>query len=652
MKQINLILLSAFICWILPVSSFGQETTSAFEYFSVQNGMISNNVYTIKKDAQGYIWVGTSAGISRFDGKNFIHFNSQNTTDFFEDNHVREIIQNNNTLYLVSRTKGVIQLNTQSFTFDRIIHEGVSSLDFAGDTTLILFSSNKLLLKTPEHQTTRFFSTKSRGVATLYKNKIYICFLGSMPQLLNAKTLDTEKKMTSDQLIMEGRFIKSKYNGLVYHSGRKIFQLIEENWEPIEIINDVGKYITHYSEDDYGAALFIVNHRLPYHMNNNQIETIHLNQEGNTELRAIYSIGKRKSFIATNQGMIQLKIVPKISQQLFDNLVIDNEFIRVRRAILETDSNSLLLTGYPGITLYNDSLKSFPFSEPLSIYDALLIEDKLIFATDGTGLWQSDVSGENLMRIDIPEISDDCWLFCLYEMDSNQIIIGGQDILLVWNTSTNKTQPIIRDKTLTTYSIIKHPKKPYYLAGTDKGLIFFNQGIKEYKSVLIPWQLEVKDLLFDTLSNSLWLATMNGVFQLDSDNYKLKRHYIQPTELTHPIVTALIQDDQRRVWASTYSGITVYGEAIYLLNQRNGINNVEFNYKSARKLKNGNLVFGGLTNYEVFNPHLLKSEHFDNDFIISGYELLSDKNKSNFKVITSQKSIQLGFYPDKEDLKI
>jgi signal transduction histidine kinase len=651
-KQIGLIFLGILIGWILPISLHGQETSSTFEYFNVQNGMISNSVYAIEKDVKGYIWIGTSAGISRFDGKNFIHFNNGNTAGFFEDNEVRDIIHKNNTLYLVSRSSGVIELNPTLLTFKRIIYKGVSSLDFAGDTTLILFSNNELVIKTSKAKKTRLFSSKSRGVACLYKNKVYVCFLGDVPQQLNSESLSIEKQPNSAPLIMDGRFVKSNSYGLVYHSGETVFRLVSGEWELIENINKSGKSITYFAEDHKGVAMFIVNNRVPYLHINGEVVAIHFNQSRNAELRTIYSVDELTAFVGTNQGMAHLMVLPKIVSQLSDNDVFNNEYIRVRRAILENDDNSILFTGYPTVLSYKDSFHALPLSEQLSIYDVLLRKNKLIFATDGKGLWQSEVSGENLTRINVPELAGDCWLYCLHKMDTDRIIIGGQGILIIWNSSTNEVQQILQDKSFTIYTIVKHPKRPYHVLATNKGLVFFYDGKKSDNHTLVPWNVEVKDLLFDTWSNSLWLATTNGIYVLDADNYKLKRHYIQSTELTHPIVTALVQDDQRRVWASTYSGVTVFGKGIYLLNQRNGLKNIEFNYKSAIKLQNGNIIFGGLNNYEIFTPSSLKSEVFEEEFFISGYELRQENRESKFISLNHKSKINIGFYPEKEDLKI
>jgi len=67
-------------CISILVSSFaiGQETIT-FENFNTKNGLISNEVNRIAEDKNGYIWLGTTEGVSRFDGYQFTNFRLSKT---------------------------------------------------------------------------------------------------------------------------------------------------------------------------------------------------------------------------------------------------------------------------------------------------------------------------------------------------------------------------------------------------------------------------------------------------------------------------------------------------------------------------------------------------------------------------------------------
>ena len=71
-KTLFLILLSTFIS---IHSSLSQQYYS--RNYTVNNGIPDNCIQDLYKDSRGFLWVATDAGLSRFDGKNFNIYTSQ-----------------------------------------------------------------------------------------------------------------------------------------------------------------------------------------------------------------------------------------------------------------------------------------------------------------------------------------------------------------------------------------------------------------------------------------------------------------------------------------------------------------------------------------------------------------------------------------------
>ena len=44
-----------------------------FKNYTTQNGLLNNGVHAMVQDRNGYIWIGSDIGLSRFDGKTFFH---------------------------------------------------------------------------------------------------------------------------------------------------------------------------------------------------------------------------------------------------------------------------------------------------------------------------------------------------------------------------------------------------------------------------------------------------------------------------------------------------------------------------------------------------------------------------------------------------
>jgi ligand-binding sensor domain-containing protein len=70
----------------LAGDAFGQSTY--IQHFGVRDGLPSNTCYYTLQDSKGYIWIGTDAGVSRFDGKYFKNFS---VDDGLPDNQVLQM---------------------------------------------------------------------------------------------------------------------------------------------------------------------------------------------------------------------------------------------------------------------------------------------------------------------------------------------------------------------------------------------------------------------------------------------------------------------------------------------------------------------------------------------------------------------------------
>ena len=63
---------------LITISGFSQRYY--FESYGVKQGLSNSDVYAVTQDDEGYIWLGTKSGISRFDGKSFINYYSEEGT--------------------------------------------------------------------------------------------------------------------------------------------------------------------------------------------------------------------------------------------------------------------------------------------------------------------------------------------------------------------------------------------------------------------------------------------------------------------------------------------------------------------------------------------------------------------------------------------
>ena len=61
------IMFSTIVCMLIA-TEFSTGQVFRFRNFGVENNLPSKVVYTINQSPDGYLWVGTTEGLARFDG--------------------------------------------------------------------------------------------------------------------------------------------------------------------------------------------------------------------------------------------------------------------------------------------------------------------------------------------------------------------------------------------------------------------------------------------------------------------------------------------------------------------------------------------------------------------------------------------------------
>jgi ligand-binding sensor domain-containing protein len=68
----RVLLLTLFVLSCLPYSGLPQEYS--YTHYDVKDGLAGSTVYCMAQDKAGFLWMGTEAGLSRFDGTHFTNF--------------------------------------------------------------------------------------------------------------------------------------------------------------------------------------------------------------------------------------------------------------------------------------------------------------------------------------------------------------------------------------------------------------------------------------------------------------------------------------------------------------------------------------------------------------------------------------------------
>jgi ligand-binding sensor domain-containing protein len=200
--------------------------------------------------------------------------------------------------------------------------------------------------------------------------------------------------------------------------------------------------------------------------------------------------------------------------------------------------------------------------------------------------------------------------------------------------NTDATNPMLKSAPITA---LHEDASGVFWAGTESGLAKINFQFNTTAPPKITWYKtnaadktalnynhvsSITDDAFD--KNILWVATKGGgLNRLDKTSNQFT-HITIKEGLCNNVVYGILTDDAGNIWGSTNNGI------FCLLNKSkgqqskwqfrhftkvSGLQDDEFNTGAFTKLNNGDLAFGGVNGFNIFNPAIVYKPAFHPMFL-------------------------------------
>src|ERR1700712_893650 len=99
-----------YLSCCLSLSTFAQQF-SILNY-TVTDGLPSNQINTTCEDSNGFLWIGTNNGVSRFNGKNFVNYGY---TEGLQDLFVKAIFEDSHHRLWIGTLRGIYELKGNRF---------------------------------------------------------------------------------------------------------------------------------------------------------------------------------------------------------------------------------------------------------------------------------------------------------------------------------------------------------------------------------------------------------------------------------------------------------------------------------------------------------------------------------------------------------
>ena len=131
------------IALMLPLAT---SADYLFKTLDARNGLTSSQINCITKDSRGFIWLGTPAGLYRFDGYIFKHFQTDSQDgSSLPDSYIESIQESYDGNLWIKTIAGYCIYHPQSESFERDMRQAFARLGIKDVPELIYIDRHKNL---------------------------------------------------------------------------------------------------------------------------------------------------------------------------------------------------------------------------------------------------------------------------------------------------------------------------------------------------------------------------------------------------------------------------------------------------------------------------------------------------------------------------
>jgi len=598
---------------LLGLSASGVLWGLDFRIYSLQQGLASARINDLLEGPQGYLFLATDQGISRFDGNNFVNFPRDYPLPSFAEPGFHKLRLHRDTLYALSRSGGYVWLALSSYQSGRVsVPGGLSDL---------FFYKGQRYLYTARGELQRWRGSRQRACRQ-FKGGYGQLLLGRAGQIylsddsglyaVAAHTLAVQNRVAHPGLAYyPHEVLYRKAGGFAFRSirGSRFYDYQLE--EGFSLDDSIPPHTTSALRRAGATSWWgIENFNRLYGPGR---EAAALRKAlAEYELRQLYQGDKQGLYLATNRGLVVIRDDPASFYTFRDRGHEDGGAVRVRRSMLSDSLGRLFLLGYPSLqVVYPDGQqRSFPV-EGLYTYDGLLTDSLLYCAAEGYGLSIFD-RGEQSWRFVRGSEGEGTYLYVIEEAPDNRFFLGGYDGLYSYQPGDDWLQRCrLRGAPagLKIYDLAYLNSGGRLLAATSAGLALLHPD----RADSWRWQAApstpppggARCLYYDAGRQLIFLGTQQGIALHSYPSLRRRPGAYMLPRSGDPRVLSFLPGPRGNLWFATMSGLGRLNADLQqdrYLDRGRGLLNGEFNYQAAAALGDSLLLFGGLSGYDGLYP--------------------------------------------------
>ena len=702
-KKINIILILACIFSCLKISTSYANIRESFNFknITIEDGLSQSTVETIYQDSKGYIWIGTNDGLDRYNGYEFKHYkHDKYDKNSIANNYIVDIIEDKNGYIWVSTIGGLSRINPDK---DEI--KNYYSKEYSGNLSnsnlwqILCTKDNRLIASTIDGLNV-YDKNKDKFTRILYKEgELPSQYIYSLEEDINGHIwVGTDNGLV--ELDKDLNIVKSYQDAIgdsdiynVYDDSKgniwvctldnglfkinlddKSVENYKNNNSKISIPSNNVRDIISDSEGklwiatdkglctfDYEREEFITYNKKLYQSNSLIDDEIFCLLKDSSGLIWIGTYSGISRF-NPNSNFTHFKLDPYEDNSISGNVI---------HGIYEDDDKTLWIgTNESGVNVINgESIKHLNKENGNLVSD--LIEDitgfkNYIFIGTNEGLSvlvKNDKTAKNytITNYTTKDGLPSNKIRSLFIDSKGYLWIGTNKGLAILDTNNNKIIDItyildemgVSDKFIR--AVYEDSKGNYYIGCfLEGGLIKINPNTKEYK---IYKNIENDDssisnnsirYINEDLYGNILVGTSHGINILNLSTDKFN-HYTEKDGLINNTIYGILVDKNNGIWMSTNAGISKLSTEDATFKNftiTDGLQSNEFNGRACFKSKDGNMYFGGINGFNVFNSQDIELSTFEPKVIFDNFEIngTNKKDISNIKFKSNENNIKINFF--------
>lgn len=693
--------------WLLSFCTKAQMAEFQFNTLDKRNGLSGNSVLCFLKDQTGFIWVGTSEGLNRYDGYTFKKYqHSQSDTLSIRASYVTALFEAPDGQIWVSAGDYLDVFDPKT---DRFNH---SQTLFNGKIQIPLVS--KSYFKTDQNGNI-WFGNSSLG---LYKYAIQQDVLLKIPSQSGQSHHLVSDSITSLDIDSKGNIWIASKKGCIEMIDHQTGSVVKRVYLDINPDNNYNLYI----DSDNDLWIYDKNNNIGIIFYNVTTEKITYFNKTTTQGKFLSDIvlsvieGNDKFiWVGTDHGGIQIidkktKNIKTIRHNPLRNRSICSNTI----TSLYRDRDGFIWIGSfkNGFSYYHGNMFNFnlfqinhPDGSSVEINDIdNFAEDEhgnLWIGTNGGGLiyfnrqnntfkhFKHNPDDPNSLSADIIvgmhyDSKGLLWIgtyfgglncydgkkFIHYRNDPQNPMSLSDDRVwdvceanngLIWAGTLLGGVSVIdpkKQQVVAIYKGLQSPVRSFVIFDIAKGRLgelWFGtvDGLRMFNPENNQWtyyQHDTKDsnslshnfcyAVMEDSKGLIWIGTPEGLNMLDRSTGKF-RVFTQADGLPTNHIITILEDNLHRIWLGSTNGLSVLEiENIKGVNQyqftnfdeKDGLQSNVFNEKAAFKCKNGDLIFGGISGFNLFDPLQIKLKNLESKTVITDLQIFNQSISPNVPI--------------------